>query len=354
MVLIGKAPVRIDFGSDGIDLSAYYKHYDGLVISSTISYHVYAILTADMPREIETTSADHYSFDCLPPNGDLVWDNSHHLPEAISHHFNIQNGVTILTASQIPPGIDLGYTSSMSVALIKALALWCGLDLEPEAVAELAYSFGAKSTDTLICKHDPYAVAFGGFNALTVSRSGVTVEPLELPNGTLKALEEKMMLFFADPTRQSLAALQQGQPTQQEASQTFHTLEAIKVLSLEIREALEKGGLDRFGRLLHHLWVEKRQLTAKTTNPIDRYYQIAREHGALGGKGASTKKGGFLLLYCPEKHQAAVTKSLKDLGLKPQPLKLNNQGVRVISWPQSQELPRTLFEQTETQTKIAQ
>ena len=45
MIIMSRAPVRINFGGDGTDLPPYYERYGGLVISMAINHYVYTILT---------------------------------------------------------------------------------------------------------------------------------------------------------------------------------------------------------------------------------------------------------------------------------------------------------------------
>jgi D-glycero-alpha-D-manno-heptose-7-phosphate kinase len=138
MVLIARAPVRISFGGGGTDLSAYYRKHGGLVVSTTISTYVYTILTPGGPHGVQIISADYRALSQRPTCEDLIWNGDLRLPKAITYYFNLCDGVTIFLASQVPPGTGLGSSGSVAVSMIKALAFWCGLDLGPEQVAELA------------------------------------------------------------------------------------------------------------------------------------------------------------------------------------------------------------------------
>jgi D-glycero-alpha-D-manno-heptose-7-phosphate kinase len=216
--------------------------------------------------------------------------------------------------------------------MIKALAFWCGLDLGPAQVAELACYIEIGRMGMPVGKQDQYAAAFGGLNCIKFSRDDVAVEPLQVSSETREALERGMMLFFTGTSRQSSTILRrQKQASQQGDRDTVRRLTAIKELGLEIRAALEQGDLETFGALLHQSWMEKRQLTEGITNPfLDRCYQAAREQGALGGKVTGAGGGGFLMLYCPEDRQDAVTEALTALKLQRRPFRLENQGVQVM------------------------
>ncbi len=140
------------------------------------------------------------------------------------------------------------------------------------------------------------------------------------------------MLFFTGYSRQSSTILRrQKQASQQEDKETIRRLDAIKELGLEVRAVLKRRDLDAFGDLLHRGWMEKRRLTEGITNPfLDRCYQTARENGALGGKITGAGGGGFMMLYCPEERQEAVTDALTELGLRRRAFSFEDDGVQVM------------------------
>jgi D-glycero-alpha-D-manno-heptose-7-phosphate kinase len=216
--------------------------------------------------------------------------------------------------------------------MIKALAFCCGLDLGPREIAELACYIELEKMGMPVGKQDQYAAAFGGLNCISFDKSGVVVEPLKVSSETRKGLESGIMLFFSSPSQQSAAILQrQHQANRQRDQATLHRLQTIKQLSQEMRTALEQAELETFGRLLHRSWLEKRALVEGITNPsLDRFYEVARANGAIGGKVTGAGGGGFLMLYCPEERQAAVTEALAELGLRKWPFTLEDEGVRIM------------------------
>ncbi|MCP4544428.1 MAG: GHMP kinase [Chloroflexi bacterium] len=332
-MLIARSPVRISFGGGGTDLPDYYERHGGMVVSTTISYYVYTILTPSWPNNgVQIISADYRALSQRPTCEDLIWNGDLGLPKAITYYFNLRDGLTIFLASQIPPGTGLGSSSSVAVSMIKALAFWCGLDLGPAEVAELACFIEIEKLGMPIGKQDQYAAAFGGFNCITFSRSGVTVEPLRLAPETREALESKLMLFFTGSSRQSSTILRhQKKASQEEDKETIRRLDAIKDLGMQVRVALEQGDLDTFGDLLHQGWMEKRQLAKGITNPfLDECYQTAQGNGALGGKITGAGGGGFMMLYCPEERQEAVINALTELGLQHRSFAFENDGVQVM------------------------
>jgi D-glycero-alpha-D-manno-heptose-7-phosphate kinase len=332
MVLIARAPVRISFGGGGTDLPVYYKRYGGMVVSTTINYYVYTILARGNQETVQIISADYRSLCQRPICEDLIWDGDLHLPKAITYYFNIRDGANIFLASQVPPGTGLGSSGSVAVSMIKALAFWCGLDMGPAEVAELACYIEIEKMEMPVGKQDQYAAAFGGLNCITFSRDGVTVEPLQISPETRDALQRGLMLFFTGVSRQSSTILRrQSAASERDDRATIRRLRAIKELGLEIRTALEQGDLEAFGNLLHRSWMEKRQLTEGITNSfLDQCYQTAREEGAIGGKVTGAGGGGFMMLYCPEDRQEAVAQALAKMGLQHRFFEFEDEGVQVM------------------------
>jgi D-glycero-alpha-D-manno-heptose-7-phosphate kinase len=331
-VLIARAPLRISFGGGGTDLPAYYEQHGGLVVSTTINYYTYAILTPGCSDDVQIIFANRRAIRQQSTCKDLIWDGDLRLPKAIACYFHIDSGLTVFLASQAPPNSGLGCSGSVAVTMIKALAFWCGLDLGPAEVAELACHIAIDKMKMPIGKQDQYAAAFGGLNCIRFSRKGVEVEPLKISRETREALERGLMLFFAGGSLHSASILhREEQASHKDEQAAISRLDAIKELGSEMCVALKKSDMAAFGELLHESWMEKRELTQDITNEfLDRCYQAARDSGAIGGKAIGAGGGGFMIFYCPEERQAAVTDALTAFGLQRQSFWLDTEGVQIM------------------------
>ena len=354
MVLIARAPMRISFGGGGTDLPAYYEQYGGMVVSTTINHYAYTILTPGKPDSLQVVSADYHTFYRRPPCEDLVWDGDLALPKAVINHFNVQNGVNIFLASQIPPGTGLGSSGSVAVAMIKALAFWCGLDLSPYEVAEMASFIEIEKMGMPVGKQDQYAAAFGGLNHIIFEKDGsVQVDAINLPPDIMVAFQKRMMLFFTGTSRKSSTILRHQKRGSEKGDQLIvERLHAIKELAMSIKQALERGDLDGFGELLHLSWLNKRGLTENITNPfIDKCYTAARAAGAIGGKITGAGGGGFMMLCCPPERQADVTRVLEGLGLRRLDFAFDHEGAQVM-WAVSGTTPYARWNAVLSQTML--
>jgi D-glycero-alpha-D-manno-heptose-7-phosphate kinase len=96
-----------------------------------------------------------------------------------------------------------------------------------------------------------------------------------------------------------------------------------------LKESLEKNRLNDFGDLLHQNWELKKKLADNISNPvIDRWYSIARQKGAIGGKILGAGGGGFLLLYAPKAKHRNICRSLSKL--KPFAFGFDPEGSKII------------------------
>jgi D-glycero-alpha-D-manno-heptose-7-phosphate kinase len=331
-MLIARAPMRISFGGGGTDLEAYYTKYGGLVISTAINKYFYAIITTDESDDLQVISADYRSLFRHSTYNDLFWNGDLALPKAILHHFGIRRGLNLFVASEVPPGTGLGSSSAAAVTMVRAISTLVEQPMTKQQVAELASHIEINKMGMPIGKQDQYASAFGGLNKITFSNQGVAVEPLNIDPGVLQTLGSRLMLFFTGSSRESTSILKyQRKSTENQDGSVLQALHNIKQVAIEVQACLEKGDLDEFARLLDYSWQEKRRLApGLSTGFIDECYNLALQNGASAGKITGAGGGGFLLLYCHERAQDIVTKTLEDRGLKRMNFRFDQQGATVV------------------------
>jgi len=331
-MLITRAPVRISFAGGGTDLPAYSARYGGAVVSTTIDKYFYVFLNVGADDAIQITSSDYRTFYRHDADTPMLFDGDLSLPRAIFNHFGLTRGVSMFLASEIPPGTGLGSSSAVAVAIIKAVTTARGLFLSKQQIAELACQIELEKLGEPIGKQDQYAAAFGGLNLIQFSATGVTVEPLPIAPATRRELEKNTLLFFTGATRAASSILRaQKQSSEQDDPQVLDALHAVKAMAFEVKAALARGDLARFGELLDAAWQHKKKFAAGISNArIDEAYALARRSGARGGKVTGAGGGGFLMLYCEPSRQAAVTQALEDMGLRRMDFRFETEGARVL------------------------
>jgi D-glycero-alpha-D-manno-heptose-7-phosphate kinase len=331
-MLIARSPVRVSFFGGGTDLPTYYQRYGGAVLSTTIDRYVYVLLNVSEQKRLQITSSDYRTFYRHDPGDPLLWDGDLSLPRAVLQHFGVTTGLSMFLASEVPPGTGLGSSSSVTVAMVKAISTACGYKLSPQQMAEMACEIEIGKLGKPIGVQDQYAAAFGGLNWITFSADGTHVEPLNIPAETLSRLESNLLLMFTGAAHDSAEILaHQRKSSQEQNPKVIDALHSVYDLALQARECLVTGKPDEFGALLDKAWQHKKQFAPGVTNErIDHCYRLARQNGALGGKITGAGGGGFLMLYCNDDAMPRVETVLSEEGLRRMDFSIEADGARVL------------------------
>lgn len=332
MFLIARAPVRLSFGGGGTDLPAYYTQFGGAVLNTAINRYVYVVISNGASEALQIISSDFRVFYRHTGETEMTTDGELGLAKAVLREFGDFAGLDLFLSSQVPPGTGLGSSGAVAVCLVTALAAWQGRAMSRTEIAEMACDIGINRLKLPSGKQDEYGSALGGLNQIIFTQDETRVQPLDLPPDVMDTFQRRMMLFFTGKSRNSGDILKkQSSASQEKDPATLERMHRIKALGLEMAEALRCQDLDAFGDLLHQSWVQKRGVVSDISNNlIDQAYAAAREHGALGGKIAGAGGGGFMMLYCHEEHQDAVTRALQDLSLSRMDFRFDFDGPQVL------------------------
>src|ERR671931_471951 len=136
-MIVAHAPLRISFAGGGTDLPAYFEQHCGLVLSTTITRSVYAVLSPGDYEQVQIISSDYRAIHAGRPRPDEEGDHLA-LPWAIVQAMGLERGASVFLASEVPPGTGLGSSSATAVALIAAIAAFQKHPYAWEQLAELA------------------------------------------------------------------------------------------------------------------------------------------------------------------------------------------------------------------------
>lgn len=331
-MLLARAPVRISFAGGGTDLEDYYARHGGMVVSAAIDKYFYVFVSANDSDGVHIGSSDYRCFHRWSGKNGRFWDGDLRLPQAILDEFDMNEGLSIFLASEIPPGTGLGSSSTVAAALIKALSTLAGQRLDPAEIAETAYRVESGKLGRPCGKQDQYAAAFGGLNAIYFQSEGARVEPLNLDLDTQQRLHERLLLFFLGSSRNAGdIGSRQRQATREGKTEVIEALHYLKEAAVATREALESGRLQLLGEILRESWEHKKRLARGVSNPqIDEIYGRALERGATGGKITGAGGGGFLLLYCEPPYREQVCREMESLRLYRMDFHFDAGGARVL------------------------
>lgn len=326
-MILARAPMRITLGGGGTDLPSYYSKYGGFVLSAAIDKYLYiyvnrpkadGLIRVKYSRYEEVSDANQVQHDLVRPALKLL---------------GIKNNVEIVSMADVPAGTGLGSSSTYLVCLLTALYELKRERVPTQAMAEFACKVEMEMAGHPVGKQDQYLAAFGGITCLDIEPDGrVHVSPLNISLTTAEDLRSRVLLFFTGISRSANNILQaQKRDTEKKDDAVVDSLHKTKEMGFRVKEALQKGDLETFGHILHEHWENKKRRSGSISNPnIDRWYNAAREAGALGGKVIGAGGGGFLMLYSPIRKKGAVRKALASEGLEEMPFNFDFQGAKVL------------------------
>jgi len=325
-MIIVRSPLRISLGGGGTDLPSYYREHGGFVLSAAIDKYVYITLHETFQPEFlikySTTEIVQTIDQIKHP---IIREALRLVPVAAPH-------LEIVSLSDIPAGTGLGSSGSFTVALLRALHTLNNDFVPRQILAEEACHIELDILGEPIGKQDQYITSFGGITSFEFRQDGtVEVSPLPLSTETLYNLEDNLLLFFTGFTRSASAILaEQDQRTRDRDSGMIDHLHQIKQFGYESKAALETGDLRRFAAIMHEHWERKKYRSKSMTNAaIDRYYDLARANGALGGKLIGAGGGGFLMLYSEDKTR--LRRALRDAGLREVRMRFDFEGTALVT-----------------------
>jgi D-glycero-alpha-D-manno-heptose-7-phosphate kinase len=324
-MIIARSPLRITLGGGGTDLASYYRDHEGFLIAAAINKYVYVTIMRPF------SSGIYLKYSALE-HVERVADVRHPIVrEALLLQNLASPRVEITTLADIPAGTGLGSSGSFTTALLKALHTHHRKAVDPRQLAEEACRIEIDRLGEPIGKQDQFIAAFGGLTCFTFGRDdSVEVQPLQISHDTMLHLEDNLLLFFTGFTRAARTILSDQHVRSRAGDRRMmDNLHHVKELAYRSREALESGDVMRFGELMHEHWEHKRHRSAGMSNPqIDRWYGVARENGAVGGKVVGAGGGGFLLFYASDANRLRV--ALAAEGLDEVRFGFDFEGTRVV------------------------
>lgn len=319
MIIRSKAPLRISFAGGGTDVPPYPQERGGAVLNSTINKYTYGTIISTDERSISVHSLDYDIVAKYHSDADPLYDGKLDLVKAAVKHMlksTDHRGMNLFLHSDAPPGSGLGSSSSMVVTLIGLFKHWLRRPMTDYEIAELAYQIERVDLGIEGGLQDQYAATFGGFNFIEFNGPTVIVNPLRVDPAHINELEYHLLLCYTGKTRLSANILsRQIDSVVRKEVDVMAALDVLKEIAVQMKNALLQGHLDEFGELLHHAWQDKKVLDSQISNSdIDRMYETARRHGAIGGKISGAGGGGYLLLYCPFDRKHIIAEKLEQIG----------------------------------------
>jgi D-glycero-alpha-D-manno-heptose-7-phosphate kinase len=218
-----------------------------------------------------------------------------------------------------PAGSGLGTSSTLVVAIIGAFAEMLQLPFGDYDMAHYAFEIERKDLKFAGGKQDQYAATFGGVNYMEFFENDkVVVNPLRIKKEYLFELENNLLLYYTDTSRDSGKIIeQQAKNVENKKESSIEAMHQLKHQAMMMKEALLKGRLNEIGEILDFGFQQKRKMAEGISNSLmEDIYETAKASGASGGKISGAGGGGFMIFYCPANTKYAVMKSLEKFGGK--------------------------------------
>ncbi len=326
-MILTRAPLRIPLGGGGTDLPSYYSEHGGFVLSAAINKYVY--ISINRPQVDDLIRVKYSKSETVADLSEL----EHELVREAMRLTGIERGVEIVSMADIPAGTGMGSSGSFLVALLRALHALKREHVPAHQLAEEACRIEMEILRIPVGKQDQYIAAHGGMTCLEIATTGhVSVAPMHLSAHQLDELRGSLLLFYTGIERRSLDILEeQRRDTAGAKDGMLENLHRTKQLGREIKTALEAADFNRFGELLDAHWQNKKRRSSKISDfRIDRWYEMARDNGALGGKLMGAGGGGFFVFYCPNSHKRRLREVMAQEGLREMPFDFDFAGAKVL------------------------
>jgi D-glycero-alpha-D-manno-heptose-7-phosphate kinase len=302
--------LRVSLGGGGTDLPSYYRDHGGFLIAAAINKYVCITLHQTFVSELILKYSQLERVERLEQVQHPI------IREALRLVGHDGRFLEITSMADIPAGTGLGSSGSFTTALLKALHAHKKSLIDPRELAEQACSIEIDRLGEPIGKQDQYIASYGGVTCFTFARDGaVTATPLQVDADTLYNLEDNLLLFFTGYSRSASGILkEQDQKSKKADPEMIDNLHFVKELGFRSKEAFERGDLRGFAALMNVHWEHKKKRSRGMSNgDIDRWYYLALDSGALGGKLIGAGGGGFLMFYAEEKSRLRAAMAREGL-----------------------------------------
>jgi D-glycero-alpha-D-manno-heptose-7-phosphate kinase len=324
-MIISRTPFRVSLVGGGSDLRQYYQARPGSVVAMAINRYMYVTVNKRFDSSIRVS----YTQTEIVKS---VTELEHDLIREAMKAVGIKGGVEVTTIADLPAGIGLASSSTVTVGALNALYAYLGRHVPAEELARRACEIEIEVLGKPIGKQDQYIAAYGGFQYVRFNPDEtVEVNPIICSQDAQRALLGRLLLFYTGMQRSASSVLRHAKRRISGNGHVKAAVDQLVWLSEELRCQLLRNETAEIGQLLDRAWELKKRMAASVTNgSLDAYYEAARNAGAEGGKVLGAGAGGCLLLCVPPRHHTRVRRAMHKAGLTEIPFTMELEGSKII------------------------
>lgn len=328
MIVESSAPTRVDLAGGTVDIWPLYLFHEGsevvnFAIDLTAKCRIetggtgYTLVSKDTGATVRAETLD-----------ELRRDRTLELVARLVAHFKPEPGITVTTASGVPPGSGLGGSSALGIAVSGALDALVGTNLEREKLRETTTSVETQVIRVPAGLQDYYPALYGGLNSLRFDVSGVTVSPIPL---AAEAIERRFVLAYTGVPHFSGTNNWEIFKARVDGDEgVVDRLGRISATAEKMRAALVAGDLEAAGKILGEEWENRRALASGVSTPvIEELVGVARAAGSPAAKVCGAGGGGCVIFYCDEGRKADVDAALRKAGATVLDYRVDTKGLTV-------------------------
>lgn len=313
MLVTTRTPHRISLFGGGSDYPDWFMRERGAVLGMAINKYVY-VSALRLQDFLEYRYRVSYS---RVETAHEVAAIAHPVVRAVLEHWQVRDPLDISIMSDLPARTGLGSSSSFSVGFRHLVARLQGTPITRSELARDAVYVERVLLAERGGVQDQYHAAFGGFNRFDFVGTRVAVSPVQLSGAALRHLTDSCLLVYTGITR-SASEVVASQVEATRAGAVDGPLRALVDLvdaATTVIETTPSHALpSALAALLHEGWEAKKRLSSQISSTgIDALYDLARRHGAMGGKLCGAGAGGFLLLVADPADHPRIADAIAPL-----------------------------------------
>ena len=232
------------------------------------------------------------------------------------------------TDSDSPAGAGLGGSSSLNIAICRALAQFTGRRLSKGKLIEIAGDVEAQVLGVPTGVQDYYAAAYGGVQAIRLAPGGNVSERLP---GNRAELAARGVLCYTGESRNSGINNWEVMKAHIDGKRAVvRHFDRIAAIAAAMRSAIERSDWEEAARLLNQEWEARKHNHPGITTPgIERLIRAARRSGARAAKVCGAGGGGCVFFLCEPGTKRDVETALRRAGARVLPFAVAMQGLAV-------------------------